>query len=247
MNGFRKALELGAEIIVKCDGDGQMNPSKIPQLIEPILNGQADYAKGNRFHEIEFLAQMPVWRLMGNAVLSFLSKISTGYWKIFDPTNGYIAMHACVAKKLPFDKISNGYFFESDVLFRLNVMRAVVVDVAMPAIYSDEKSHLSEIHAAVEFPIKHLRNFAKRIFYNYFLRDFNMGSLYLTLGVPLFVFGLIFGSWKWVRYAQQGQVASAGTVMLAALPFVIGMQFVLSFFNQDMQQNPSAPLQKRSV
>src|SRR3990167_585640 len=120
MAGYRAAMLEHATLIVKLDGDGQMDPSLIPQLVAPILRGDADYTKGNRFFNLEKIRSMPTLRLFGNALLSLITKLSTGYWDLFDPTNGYTAIHAAVAKHLPLEKISQGYFFESDILFRLN-------------------------------------------------------------------------------------------------------------------------------
>ncbi|MBM3188070.1 MAG: glycosyltransferase family 2 protein [Chloroflexi bacterium] len=142
MTGYSAAIADGAEVIVKVDGDGQMDPSLIPELIAPILAGEADYAKGNRFYDLDQIRAMPTLRIFGNAVLSLMAKISTGYWYLFDPTNGFTAIHASVAKRLPFAKISKGYFFETDVLFQLNLLRAVVVDVPMDARYKAEVSNL---------------------------------------------------------------------------------------------------------
>lgn len=142
MAGYRAAIAGGAEVIVKVDGDGQMDPSLIPEFILPIIIGDADYTKGNRFFDLEEIRNMPRVRLFGNAVLSLMAKLSTGYWDLFDPTNGYTAIHADVARHLPFAKISKRYFFETDILFRLNTLRAVVVDVPMSAKYADEVSNL---------------------------------------------------------------------------------------------------------
>jgi dolichol-phosphate mannosyltransferase len=93
MAGYRAAMSNGADILVKVDGDGQISPRLIPLLIAPLLRGEADYAKGNRFYSIYNIRQMPRTRLFGNAVLSFLTKLSSGYWSIFDPTNGFTAVH----------------------------------------------------------------------------------------------------------------------------------------------------------
>lgn len=170
MTGYRAAMEYGSDIIVKVDGDGQMDPVLIKYFVEPIANGEADYTKGNRFFDLENISEMPKIRLFGNAVLSFMSKMSTGYWDLFDPTNGYTAIHANVLRHIPFDKMSKRYFFETDILFRLNTLRAVVIDVPMDAKYSDEISNLKIHNVIGEFLFKHLRNAFKRVFYNYYLR-----------------------------------------------------------------------------
>ncbi|WP_342779198.1 glycosyltransferase family 2 protein [Luteimonas granuli] len=176
LHGYRQAIDAGADVIVKIDGDGQMDPRLIGHFVGPILAGDADYTKGNRFFDLTNIARMPRLRIFGNAVLSFMAKLSTGYWDLFDPTNGYTAIHADVARRLPFDRISQRYFFETDLLFRLNTLRAVAVDVPMDAHYGDEVSNLKVSRVLGEFLAKHTRNFGKRIFYNYFLRDLSLAS-----------------------------------------------------------------------
>ena len=166
---------------------------------------------------------------------------STGYWDIFDPTNGYTAIRAEVAAKLPLAKISQRYFFESDLLFRLNTLRAVVVDIPMNACYADETSNLHIASIIGEFLTKHLRNFGKRIFYNYFLRDMSLASLELLAGLALLGFGTGFGVYRWHQSAEAGLATPAGTVMLAALPVMLGLQFLLAFFGYDIATVPRRP------
>ncbi len=245
ITGYYQAIAAGAEIIIKLDGDGQMDPAYIPALIAPILAGNADYTKGNRFFNLEDISQMPLIRVLGNAGLSFMSKFSSGYWDIFDPTNGYTAIHAKVAHFLPLDKLSQRFFFESDLLFRLNTVRAVVMDVPMPSSYGDEVSNLKISRAIFEFTIKHLKNLLKRIFYNYYLRDFNIASLELLFGMMLFLFGVVFGTHKWTLSVMSGVPVTSGTVMLAALPVIIGVQLLLSFLNYDIQNTPRNVLHTR--
>jgi glycosyltransferase involved in cell wall biosynthesis len=242
ITGYRAAASMGAAIAVKIDGDGQMDPALIARFVGPILDGSADYTKGNRFYRPESLTQMPAMRLFGNAVLSFMTKLSTGYWNLFDPTNGYTAVHTAVLSQLPLDKIAKRYFFESDMLFRLNTVRAVVVDVPMDAVYEDEESNLSISKILVPFVFGHMRNALKRLVYNYFLRDFNIASLHWVLGPTLFAFGVIFGASEWLQSTQSGVTASAGTVMLSALPIIVGVQMILSAFNFDIATVPRRPL-----
>jgi glycosyltransferase involved in cell wall biosynthesis len=243
MTGYRQAIEDGADVIVKIDGDGQMDPALIGSFVAPIVHGEADYTKGNRFFDLAQIHQMPALRIVGNAALSLLTKLSTGYWDLFDPTNGYTAIHARVASLLPFDKISARYFFESDMLFRLGTFRAVVVDVPMDARYGEEQSGLNVGHIIGEFAGKHLRNFTKRLFYNYFLRDFPLASLELVLGVVLFVFGAAFGAWHWWLSAASGIAASAGTVMIPTMSMLVGLQLLLAFLAYDIANLPRKPLQ----
>lgn len=242
MTGYTAAIADGAEVIVKVDGDGQMDPALISRFVDPILSGEADYSKGNRFFDLEQIRSMPPVRLFGNAVLSLLTKLSSGYWDLFDPTNGYTAIHADVVRHLPFEKISRRYFFETDMLFRLNTLRAVVIDVPMDAKYGDEVSNLKISKIAGEFLFKHLRNFSKRIFYNYFLRDMSLASLELPLGLLLFISGCSFGLYHWISSVGAGVATSAGTVMLAALPVLMGAQLILAFLGYDIASVPRRPL-----
>lgn len=244
MTGYQSAIDDGMDVIVKVDGDGQMNPSLIPDLISPILWGNADYTKGNRFFDIEELHAMPRIRLFGNAILSFLAKISSGYWDLFDPTNGYTAIHRDAAQHLPFNRISRRYFFETDMLFRLNTLRAVVVDVPMVAHYGNEVSNLRISRIVGEFTFKHLRNLLIRIFYNYYLRDMSLASIELILGVFLFAFGCIFGLYHWIGSLYRGIATPAGTVMLSALPVLMGVQFILAFLAYDIANVPRRPFHK---
>ncbi|PBQ19840.1 glycosyltransferase family 2 protein [Pseudomonas congelans] len=242
MTGYAAAIAEGVDVIVKVDGDGQMDPLLIPDFVLPILNGQADYTKGNRFFDLEEIRQMPKIRLFGNAALSFLTKLSSGYWDLFDPTNGFTAIHADIARHLPVKKISKRYFFETDILFRLNTLRAVVIDIPMDAKYEDEVSNLKISKIIGEFFVKHMRNMGKRIFYNYYLRDMSLASIELPLGLVMLLTGTVFGMTHWIQSLQSGVATSAGTVMLSALPIILGTQFILAFIGSDIQSVPRRPL-----
>ena len=236
--GYRQAMSDGAEIIVKLDSDGQMDPRLIGNFVRPIIDGKADYTKGNRFFDIESVQSMPKLRLLGNATLSFLTKFSSGYWNIMDPTNGFTAIHANVLKLLPLDKLDRGYFFESDLLFRLNTVHALVMDIPMTAKYGGENSHLFPRKIAFEFFVKHVKRSLKRLFYNYFLRDFNVGTLFLISGTTLTLFGLSFGLYHWWVSINTGQPATSGTVMLAAIPGLLGIQSLISALSYDIANVP---------
>ncbi len=244
MAGYRQAMEDKSDIVVKIDGDGQMNPKLIPRFIQPIIEGCADYTKGNRFYSLESLETMPKIRIFGNAGLSFLSKLTSGYWNIMDPTNGYTAIHASVLSMLPLHKIDNRYFFESDMLFRLNTFRAVVREIPMDAIYGEEKSNLSILKVIKDFPAKHLVRFFKRLYYNYFMRDFNVCSVEIIFGTLLMLGGAIFGLIHWYLSIHRGIPATTGTVMLAALPVIMGFQLFLSAIHYDVMNIPKKPLHK---
>ncbi len=243
MTGYMAAIRDGADVIVKIDGDGQMDPTLLMDFAAPILAGEADYTKGNRFYDLEEIRAMPGIRIFGNAMLSLMCKFSSGYWDLFDPTNGYTAIHRDAAKSLPIKKISKRYFFETDILFRLNTLRAVVIDVPMSAKYGDEVSGLKVSKIVGEFFFKHLLNFIKRIFYSYYLRDLTAASLELPFGIALFLFGSIFGLCHWITAASHDIATPPGTVMIAALPILVGIQLILAFVSYDVSNIPRRPLQ----
>jgi dolichol-phosphate mannosyltransferase len=236
--GYLHALNDSMDIVVKIDGDGQMDPGNLIRLIMPIVNGDADYSKGNRFYDLERISSMPKFRLFGNAVLSFVNKFSSGYWNIFDPTNGYTAIHSDLLKCLPLAKINNRFFFETDMLFRLNTFNAVVIDIPMHALYGDEKSNLIISKIFNQFIYKHFANFFKRIFYNYYLRDMSLASFQLPVGIGLLLFGLIFGFSSWRASSALSQLTPAGTVMISGISVLIGIQFLLAFLAYDIQSVP---------
>ena len=236
--GYEIAMENRVAIIVKLDGDGQMDPRNIPKLVAPLLNHEAEYTKGNRFYTLNSLKAMPKKRLIGNSILSVVSKISTGYWNIFDPNNGFTAISRDALENLDLSQISNSYFFESDMLFRLYCNRAVVQDVSMNSIYGDEKSSLSISKITFEFIFKHIRNSIKRFFYAYILRDASVASLELPLGFLLLIFGVGNSIITWLNSSTTGIPNNPGTVMLSGLAILTGTQFVLAFISYDVSNVP---------
>ena len=242
MTGYRSALELGAQVVVKIDGDGQMDMGHLPKLVRPLLDGRADYTKGNRFRDFKSLQQMPFIRRVGNMGLAFLAKAATGYWHTFDPTNGFNAIRSEVLAQIPLDKIDRTYYFETSMLANLYLIGAVVKDVPMPARYQGEVSSLLVHRILFEFPPKLLATFLQRLVLKNFIYDFSMGSIYLLAGVPLLLFGVIFGIYKWIQYASVGVPAPTGTVMLATLSVLLGIQLLLSAIEIDLRSVPTEPL-----
>jgi len=244
VTGFKKALELGAQIVIKLDGDGQMDPAYIPALLTPLIEGQADYTKGNRFHDFENLRNMPLIRRIGNMGLSFLTKAATGYWNLFDPTNGFFAIRTEVLARLPLDRLDRRYFFETSMLAQLYLLGAYILDVPIPARYGQQISSLSIRRALVEFPVKLLGTLFRRLMLRYYLHDFSMMSIYLMVGLPLLSFGLIFGTIKWIQYASRNIPAPTGTVMLPTLSVLLGIQILLSAVEIDLHSTPKQPLSR---
>jgi hypothetical protein len=240
MAGYREAIARGGEVLVKVDGDDQMDMGYIAHLVAPILLGEADYAKGNRFTSISHLATMPTVRVLGNAALSFAAKLSTGYWNIFDPTNGYTAIEGQVAGMVIEKRVSRRFFFETDLLYHLSTLRAVVRDVPMPARYANEVSNLRIGAILGPFALKHMRNFLQRVLGQYFVRDFSAASLELVFGIFFLMFGV--GYAFHYMATPHTVAASAGVVMAAALPVILGVQLLLQALNFDVLNVPSRPI-----
>jgi hypothetical protein len=167
-----------------------------------------------------------------------LTKAASGYWNIFDPTNGYTAIGADALRALEFGRLSRRYFFETSMLLELGLQRLVVKDVYIPAIYGNEKSALSPAKSLFQFPPRLLRGMLRRIFYLYFLRDFTAVTVFLLAGGISVVFGALWGAYHWWKSSQLQVPASTGTVMIAILPLIMGLQFLLQAVVMDIQNTP---------
>ncbi|HEX6170494.1 MAG TPA: glycosyltransferase family 2 protein [Chitinophagaceae bacterium] len=238
ITGYKRSLELDSDITIKIDGDDQMDSSNIPMLIRPLIEGKADYTKGNRFRDFKALKQMPAIRRMGNLGLSFLIKAASGYWNIFDPNNGFIAINKDTLRSLNFEKIYKRYFFESSMLIELYYSNAVITEIPMKARYGDEKSSLSITRTLFGFPPKLLKAFIRRIILKYFLFDFNIASVYILFGVPFFIFGVIYGILNFIKYASSHVGAPTGTVVIPTLLIILGFQLLLAAISYDIINYP---------
>jgi len=238
VTGMLAAIEDRADVIVKCDGDGQMDPADIPALVKPIALGWADHVKGSRYHHARALGTMPRWRFVGNVGLTFLMKLSSGYWNVLDPVNGFFATRADVLNRLPLEQISRRYFFESDLLVRLNIIEARVADLPQPARYGNEKSSLSVSRALFSFPPRLFAGLLRRIFWRYLFYDVSPVAIFAILGCALSLFGLAFGLWEWWSHARLGVTTPLGTVMIAAVPLILGFQLLLQAVILDIGNTP---------
>jgi len=245
VSGYKYSLEAGADIVVKIDGDGQMDPGQIPKIVDPIINRRADYCKGFRFHETGNLKQMPVVRLIGNIGLSFLTKIASGYWNIFDPTSGYTAIHREALSRLNLDNLNKSYFFETDMLIGLYKIQAVVKDVEIANRYGDEESQLNPIHISLTFPWLLIKATLKRILWRYFIIDFTAVSLFIVIGLPMFLYGFGFGLYNWISNHMKNVPTPVGTIMITVILLFFGFQFLLQSFVLDIQNIPQTPIQLR--
>jgi glycosyltransferase involved in cell wall biosynthesis len=235
---FGRALDLHADIVVKVDSDGQMDPAHISPLLDAILDLGIDYAKGNRFLDGQALARMPRLRLIGNLGLTFLTKLASGYWHIFDPQNGFVACRRSALEKLPLERLARDYFFENDMLIHLNIVGCRVADIPMPARYGGEVSSLRVGQVLLSFPFRLWTRYWRRIYERYVVRDFSPIAVFLFSGSALLAWGIGFGSYHWYISWRDGVLASAGTVLLAALPFLVGFQLVLQAIVLDIQSTP---------
>ena len=238
ITGFKKSLELDSDITIKMDGDNQMDSSGIPELIKPLIENMADYTKGNRFRDFKALKKMPVIRRIGNLGLSFFIKAASGYWNIFDPNNGFVAISKEMLKSISFRRIHKRYFFESSMLIELYYTNAVIQEIPMKAKYGDEVSHLSLTRTLFGFPPKLLKAFVRRIILKYFLYDFNIASVYILFGLPFFLLGAVYGIANFIKYASTHTAAPTGTVVIPTLLIILGFQLLLSAISYDITNYP---------
>lgn len=243
-SGFRYLLNSGCDVLVKLDGDGQMDPSLISELVAPVISGESDYCKGNRFVTLDGIRSMPKIRLIGNVFLSFISKASSGYWNVFDPNNGFIAISSPALRAIDLKLVSQRYFFESDMLFQLGLIRACVRDIPTPTKYGEEKSSLNLTKATLEFPLKHLRNFLRRIFITYYLKDFSLPGFQLLLGSLLSVGATVFGLYNFIRSQSMNVGTEPGTLILFAVLLIMGFQLLLGFITHDVQSSPNQAISR---
>ena len=223
---FRRCIDSDVDVVVKLDGDGQMDPTFIASLVDAL--DDADFSKGNRLFDREMLRRMPAVRRIGNMGIGFMVKMASGYWNISDSVNGFFAISVPTLRKMDLKRIADRYFFESSMLIELYYTGATIREVAMPAIYGDEKSNLSVWKTLFSFPPKLIAAWIRRIHLSYFVYDFNICSLYLLIGLPSFLFGLIFGICEWIHYASMGSPSPTGTIMVAVLTFILGFQMLLA-------------------
>jgi dolichol-phosphate mannosyltransferase len=235
-DGIAEAIRRGAEIIVKIDADDQMDTRYVPHMIAFLREQpELDLVKGNRFADPSTLHTMPLVRLIGNAGLTFLVKFSSGYWTLVDPTNGFFAVRASALKNTDLSAIADRYFFEIDLLCAFGLRRRAIAEMEMPAIYGEETSSLSIGQALVTFPLRLFTRFLRRMVVNYLIVEINFGSVCALIGLPLLLAAVIFGSYQWGLSYSSGQPRASGTVMLALLLFITGLQLSLQALFYDVQ------------
>lgn len=224
ITGFQEALKRNADIIVKVDGDGQMDANQIKRLIHPIASRHCDYTKGNRLKSMHDVRNMPKIRLAGNLILSFLTKFASGYWKVMDPQNGYIAISSKTLSRIDLSKIAKNYFFENSMLIELYIQGAKIADVSMPAIYGTEASSLKIRRIILEFPIQLIKSFFRRLIIKNCIRDLSPYAVFLFFGLLMFIPGLLLGLKLYIKALLIPNLPAAptGTIMLSLVPLICG-------------------------
>ena len=238
VTGHRLALEHGADVSVVMAGDGQMDPDYLPALLDPIADDGYGFAKANRLYSSQSFAGMPAYRVFGNIVLTFMTKVSSGYWDMMDPQNGYTAISRSALERLPLDRLAERYDFENDVLIWLNILNVRVIDVPIPAVYGNEVSSI-RLHKVVPRLLATLfRGFWRRFWFKYVLWSFSPIALLAFVGLPLLILGVVTGVWA-VAYSAGGSgPISTGTWLLAVAPSLVGIQLLLQAFVLDIQSSP---------
>jgi glycosyltransferase involved in cell wall biosynthesis len=237
LDGHRKALELGADVSVVMAGDAQIDPAYLPALLDPIAEEGVEFTKANRFFSRSSFAGMPKYRFLGSVVLSFMTKMASGYWHLFDPQNGYTATSRSALERIDLDRIALGYQFENDMLIHLNIADVWARDIPVPAVYGEEVSgmRMSKVVPAITRLL--FRGFWRRVMLKYVLYSFSPVALFLFAGLFLFLFGSAFGVWVFWE-AMNDQVPSAATVMAAAAPLLTGAHFLVNAMMLDIQESP---------
>lgn len=238
VQGFQQSMESGSAITALMDGDNQMPAEHLDSLLDAVIDGSLDGAKGNRFiASPQALSSMPKYRLVGNVLLTMMTKLASGYWSIFDSQNGYWAIRTATLGRLDLRRLARRYDLENSLLINLNIIGARVRDVAIPARYADEKSKIRIWRVTPRIMATLLGGLLQRIFYRYVLYSFHPVALFLFAGIPLVLWGTGFGIYV-VITALGEPVATTGTVMMAVLPFLMGYQMLLAAFVLDILSEP---------
>jgi len=237
LTGHARAIELGADVSVVMAGDDQMDPDYLPALLDPIVERGYGFTKANRFFSTTSFKGMPRHRIFGNVVLTFLTKVASGYWHLVDPQNGYTAVRTDVLRRLPLDKVAKRYEFENDLLIWLNILDVRALDVPVPAVYRDEVSHIRLRSVVVRLLRLLFVGFWRRVWLKYVLWSFSPIALLLFAGSALVAFGFLVGLWV-LAHTLGPQTASAGTVLLAVTPFLVGTQMLIQALVLDIQATP---------
>lgn len=234
ITGYKKAIEDRSDIIAVMAGDNQMDPKNLPSLLDPIVEGKADYTKGNRLLNAEFRKGMSAWRSSGNVILTFLTKMASGYWQLMDPQNGYTAISLRALERINPDTIYPWYGYCNDLLVKLNVFGFKIKDVIMPARYGKEKSKIRYGRYMFKVSWLLLKDFLWRLKMKYLWFSFHPLVLFYILGIILTPIGIFIGVYSlYFKFALNGSIFVRG--VLSLMLFIIGIQFLSFAMLFDMQ------------
>lgn len=239
--GYIYGLEKNFDVIVKIDGDGQMDPQEIIELINPLIDDGYDYSKGNRFLANNKISNYPKTRFYGNIMLSFLTKLSSGYWDIFDPINGFTAIKSDIIRNINLANVDNRYFFETDMLFNLNIKNYTVKDVPVNVKYfQNHTQNLNIFKETFNFSIKNFVRFFLRINKKYLNHNFSITSLFGSLFILSSIFTILYGGGNYFYYSIiQKVLAPTGIVISSFFGFFLMIVSFLLFCVFDSYQNPN--------
>ncbi len=239
--GYEKSLLYRSDIVVKIDGDNQMDPKEIKNLLMPIISGDCDYSKGNRFINKNEIENYPRARFYGNIFLSFMSKLSSGYWDIFDPINGFTAIKVDVLKKINIQNVDNRYFFESDMLFNLYLNNVKIKDIPVEIRYhKNQVQNLNVTKETFNFLFKNIHRTYLRIKKKYFMHNFSITSFFGFSSFSLFLFAFLYGGFYWIKYGViSNKLAPNGIVILSVSSLTLAFLFLGVFLYLDSLNNPN--------
>ncbi|MDB4153605.1 glycosyltransferase family 2 protein [Candidatus Pelagibacter sp.] len=238
--GYQESLKNNIDIIVKIDGDNQMNPNEINKLVEPLLSGVYDYTKGNRFLMKGEIENYPKVKFYGNIFLSFMSKLSSGYWDIYDPINGYTAITKECLQKLSLDKIDNGYFFESDMLFNLYLDKFRVKDIPVEIkYYKNQIQNMSIIKESFNFFFKNISRTFKRVKIVYFKNNFTLGSFFAGMFFINAVLTIFYGGSNYLYHYLLNEFAPTGVIVISSIFLLLTSLSFMIFLILDNYNNPN--------
>jgi glycosyltransferase involved in cell wall biosynthesis len=237
VTGYKRALEDGADVVCVMAADNQMDASDLSTLVLPVARGELDYAKANRLVTGQAWEQIPHLRYLGNAVLSLLTKIASGYWHVADSQSGYTAIGRSMLEQLDLNRVYTGYGFPNDLLVHLNVWNARVRDFPSRPVYGvGERSGIRYHRVVPRISLLLLKGFFWRLREKYVIRDFHPLVFFYALGLLFTLAGVALGAVE-LGYRIAGNAVSVGTVVLVALLLVSGSQFTLFAMWFDMESN----------
>jgi glycosyltransferase involved in cell wall biosynthesis len=236
-SGYQRAVDLGIDVVAVMAGDGQMDPNDLTLIIDPVISGKADYSKGNRLFTGEAWRNTPHVRYLGNAFLSMLTKIASGYWHVADSQSGYTAISRAALQALDLDRVYPSYGYPNDLLIQLNVRNFRVADVPVHPRYGiGERSSMNVLKVIPTVSFLLWRGFISRLLAKYVIKDFHPLVFFYFFAFAFLFAGTALGLLESVLKIFTGGIAVA-TIVLVALLLIGGLQFLLFAMWFDMEYN----------